>query len=59
MKKITVSKSALSEMSFDKKSVPGGSPAPIALSASKKLAGAGAANLRSVSYTPENVFSKC
>ncbi len=59
MKKITVSKSTLSEMSFDKKSVPGGSPAPIELSASKKLASAGAATLRSTSYTPENVFGKC
>ena len=59
MKTPKISKQFVSSVSFDKASIPGGDSKPSAMSASKKLAGAGAASLRSTDYTPENVFAKC
>jgi len=58
MKQTKISKSFVSSVSFDNASLPGGDSKPSAMSASKKLASAGAANLRSVDYTPERVFGK-
>jgi hypothetical protein len=59
MKTPKISKQFVSSVSFDKKSIPGGSPEPIALSASKKLSSVGASSLRSQAFTPESKFGKC